>query len=419
MALANFPTLIFEVGFNTDPTTELYLHFDDVARGKWDTNTFAPDLTFTDISSKVHGFSTTRPSNRVAGPVLRFEAGSLSADLNNTDRALDPTSNPDVSPNRVVRVRATWAGMTYNIWRGGADSWLPGYIKGDSYASVTLDATDGFKDLGNNIRAAVAAVGTGELSGARIDRVLTSAGWPTADRIIDTGQTTLQSTILDGDALSELQLVSDSEIGSLYMDGAGHVVFRDRHANFNETRSNMSNGIFGDNLSTELPYYGIAPSFDDEQLINQALITRNGGTQQVSTDAASVSKNKIHGYEQSGLLMQTDTTASDYAKFIVYMSKDSEYRFDSLTINPLADPANLFPHVLGREIGDRITVRRRPPGGGSMIERDVLIVGINHDVDCRVGTWMTSWQLQSVAKQSFMVFDHATLGKWDSNAFAY
>ena len=438
------PTLLFDVGFNTSPTTGLYLHLDDTARGHFDVNTFAPDVFFTDISAKVHGFSTSRTSNRVAGPVLRFEAGSLSADLNNTDRSLDPsvgqtvpiyadgytggyvTGSPvtggvtAVTPMRAVRVRATWAGVTYPLWRGFADSWLPGYIKGDTYSSVALTATDGFKVLGNRSRPAGTPVGGGELSGARINRVLDSASWPAADRVINAGQTTLQTTTLEGDALSETQLVSDTEIGAFYIDGQGRATYRDRYAMFRDARSNTTQAVFGDNLAGgEFAYVDIQPSNDDEQMKNEALITRAGGVQQISQDATSINQYLYHDHEASDLLMQADSVAKDYGNYIVYMSKDPEYRFDTLTINPLADPADLFPQILGREIGDRVTVRRRPPGGGSVIERDVFIVGINHDVDFRAGTWMTSWQLQSATRFAFLTLDHPTLGKLDQNALAF
>jgi hypothetical protein len=307
------------------------------------------------------------------------------------------------------------------VWRGFADSWLPGYIKGDAYSSVALTATDGFKVLGNNTRPTGTPVGVGELSGARINRVLDSASWPATDRVIDAGQSTLQATTLEGDALSEAQLVSDTEVGAFYVDGQGRATFRDRYAIYRDARSNTSQAIFGDDApGVELRYVDIQPSFDDEQLVNQALITRaNSSNQQVSQDSASINQYMYHTHEASDLLMQADTVAHDYGNYIVYMSKDPEYRFDPLAINPLADPTNLFPQALGRRMGDRITVRRRPPGGGSVIERDVFIAGINHDVDFRAGTWMTSWQLQSATRFAFLTFDHPTLGKLDSNAMAF
>src|SRR5262245_49681091 len=248
------PTLIFEVGFTTDPSTAMYLHLNDAARGKLDTNTLAPDNVFTDVSAYVHEFSTQRTSNRVAGPVLRYEAGSLSAQLNNTDRRFDPTnlSGPYVSagvsqvtPMRVVQVRATYAGVTYNVWRGNADSWLPGYFKGDTYSNVDLEATDGFKILGNFNRPPVAGVGANELTGARVSRVLDSASWPTADRVIGAGNTTLQYTTMEGEALSALQLVSDTEVGEFYIAAAGRATFRGRLQIQTDIRSNTSQATFG------------------------------------------------------------------------------------------------------------------------------------------------------------------------------
>jgi hypothetical protein len=37
--------------------------------------------------------------------------------------------------------------------------------------------------------------------------------------------------------------------------------------------------------------------------------------------------------------------------------------------------------MLGRDFGDRITVKRRPPGGGSAIVRDCFVRGIEHQSD--------------------------------------
>lgn len=427
--MAQLPTLIFEVGFTAGPSTGLSLHLGDSARGILDTNTLAAADVLQDVAAYVHEFSTARTSNRVAGPVLRYEAGTLTAQLNNTDRRFDPTNlaGPyvaggvtQVTPMRIIQVRAAWAGTGYSVWRGFADSWLPGYIKGDAYSSVALTATDGFKVLGAYNRPPVAAAGTGELTGARVSRILDSAAWPVPDRVIDTGQTTFQSTTLEGDALAELQLVSDTEIGEVYLDSAGRVTFRDRWAVLTETRSNTSQATFGDDIpGGELPYFEIEPSYDDEQMVNLARITRVGGTEQLAQDATSQQNYLTHAYERSDLLMQSDSVAADHANGIVYLSKDPEYRFEALTINPLTDPDDLFPQVLGREIGDRITVRRRPPGGGATIEREVLIRGINHDVDFRQGTWMTTWQLQAASKASFFVLNHATLGKLNNNALAF
>lgn len=422
--MVSVPTLIFEVGFTTDPTTSIYLHLDDTARGLLGTNTLAPDDIFSEITSFVHEVQTQRTSSRLAGPVLRYEAGQLSAGLDNTDRRFDPTntSGPYVSggvsqvaPMRRVRLRATWNGSTYNVWRGFADEWLPAYFKGDKYAGTSLTATDGFKVLQNYDRAAVGAVGSGEDAGARISRILDSVSWPTGDRVTDVGDTNLQSTTLEGEGLTELLTVAETEIGEFYIDEAGRAFFRNRNGVNEDTRSNTSQATFGDGAG-ELPYFDIVPAYDADQLVNHARITRVGGTEQMAEDATSRSQYLTHTHSASDLFMQTDVDALDYGRYIVAQAKDPEYRFESLVINPLRDPVNLFPQVLGRQMGDRITVKRRPPGGGT-IDKDVFIRGISHDI--KPDSWLTTWQLQSASRTAFLVLDHATLGKLDQNALAY
>lgn len=422
--MATFPAVIVEIGFSAGADTGTSLTFDDVARGLFDTGTFAADVLWTDVTAYVLGFSTNRGSSRTQGPALQYDAGTASITLDNSDRRFDPTnlSGPYVSggatqvtPMRAMRIRATWAGSTYDIWRGTADSWQIDY-RPPNYSSVVVSGTDAFKVLAAYDRAAGGSVGAGETSGVRVGRILDSVVWSASDRIVDVGETTLQATTLDGNALSELQLVADTEIGELYIDGAGRVVFRGRHGIAEDARSNTSQATFGDGAG-ELPYADVTPDYDDTSLANYALITRVGGTEQTASDTTSRTTYLTHTYTRSDLIMQTDTEALSYAGYIVYVGKDPEFRFSELLVKPLRDSTNLFPQVLGREIGDRVTVKRRPPGGGSAISRDVFIRGIAHTVT--PDTWQTQYQLQSATRYSFLVLDSANLGTFDSNALGY
>lgn len=425
--IVKFPTVIFEVGFTAGATTSNYLHLDDTARGILDTNTLAPDSVLVDVGADLMSLTTTRGSNRVEDPVVRYEAGTCTAVLRDLERDYDPNNlaGPyvaagvtQVTPMRVIQIRATYNSTTYGVWRGFADSWIHTYGK-PNYAAATVTATDGFKVLAAKERAAVAGVGAGEDSGARVGRILNSANWSTSDRMISTGDTTLQATILADNVLAELQLVADTEIGELYMDEAGRVFFRNRQAVVEDTRSNTSQATFGDGGGSELPYEDITPSYDDDQLFNEIRISRAGGSEQTSSDSTSIQQYLTHTHERSDLLMQTDPAAADYAGYVLHQSKDPEYRFEQLVINPRRDPDNLFPQVLTRRIGDRITVKRRPPGGGSVISRDVLIRGIQHEVDFQAPSWRTRWTLQSATRLSFLILDNATLGQLDNNALGF
>ena len=104
---------------------------------------------------------------------------------------------------------------------------------------------------------------------------------------------------------------------------------------------------------------------------------------------------------------------------MLYVSLTEENRFDSITLTPLRDP-RLWPQVLGREIGDRITITRTPPGVAP-VTKDVFIRGITHTVDASSNTWQTTWDLQSASRYTgFFILDDATLGKLGSgNKLAY
>ena len=419
--MVTMPTLIVEIGFTAGPGTEDHLHLGDESRGVIGTNTLAPDEVLTDISQWVRGISTKRGSTRVQGPIVRYEAGTSATLLRNDDRRFDPTNlnGPYVSagltqvePMRVVRHRATWDGETYSLWRGFADDWQIGYNKALTYSEVTLTATDGFKVLAAVDREASSPVGLGENVTARVGRILDSADWPASDRMIADSNSTVHETTLEGNALDELLLVSDTEIGAVFVDGAGRIVFKNRRANMEDATAGTSQATFGDNGGSELPIDGLSIEYDDTTIFNDIRVTAVGGTAQTATDSTSQARYLRHTYERSDVLLLSDGAASNYAQFVLAIAKDPELRFTQLQINPLRDPDALFPHVLAREIGDRITIKLRPPGGGDVISRDVFIRGVSHDVTAE--TWLTTWGLQSASPWKFLTLDHSTLGVIES-----
>lgn len=419
------PTVTVEIGFSS-PSTEAYLHLDDEARGKLDTAELAPDDLWVDVTDRVSSLTTRRGATRTAGPNVRYEAGTCTVVLRNEDRALDPTNldGPyvaggvtQVEPMRKVRIRATWDDVTYSLFWGYADGWqvtYPGLNKSD----VILTATDAMKVFAAWDRDESASAGAGETTGARIDRILDAADWPDADRIIATGDSTVQATTLANNTLTELLLTADSEMGELYIDAEGRVVFRNRHALVEDTRSNTSQGTFGDE-DPELRYVDAPLDYDSDSIYNLISIARDGGTAQVVEDAASRTAYLTRSYQRHDLILETDAECLSYAELLLYQGKDPELRFAEMTLRPRRDGDSLFPHAFGRKLGDRITVLRRPPGGGDPIERDCLIRGIEHSMSAGCTRWDTKFVLQSATRFTFFILDHADLGVLDENALSY
>jgi hypothetical protein len=310
--------------------------------------------------------------------------------------------------------------FTFPIFRGFIDQWDISWTA-DVDSEVSVPCTDGFKVMGSIDRVALGApVGAGELSGARITRILNSIGWPIGERVIGTGGSTVQGTTLADNGLTELFLVSDSELGEFYMDASGLATFRSRSALFSDTRSVNVQADFGDGGTGagELPYHDVVISYDDVQLYNDAHIARTGGTSQTWQDADSITEYLTHTFERTDLVLQSDAESLSYAQWIVYISKDPELRFDQLVIRPQKQEDDLFPQVLDREIGDRIKITRRPPGGGSPVVREVFVRGLELNIEQYF--WEITYNLQSATKVgSFLTLGHPILGKIGLNGLRF
>lgn len=426
------PTLLAEVAFRTGASTGTLLHLDDPTRGRLNTGTLGEDTdeepVWTEVAPWFRSGSITRASSRVESPIVSYETGTCSAVLDNSDRRFDPSnlSGPYVSGGvsqvtamRAIRLRAEWAGVVYELFRGTADDWDVIWMDPD-YSETTLTGSDAFKVLSGIDRPAVPAIGAGDTTGARINRVLDSVGWPAADREVATGDSTVQETTLVSDPLAELQLTAANEIGELYVDGGGRVVFRNRNALLQDTRSGTSQATFGDGDGAELPYTGLTVSSDGTTFYSQVRALRGGegAVEQMVEDGAAQALFYLRTYRPSELILETDADVLAYAQWLLHVSRDPELRFTEIEIDPRLDPAALYPQVLGRQIGDRITIIRRPPGGGDPIQRDVFIRSVSHEI--AQGSWKTKWALQSATKYgSFLTLDNSTLGVLNNNALAY
>lgn len=424
------PQVVVDVGF-ASPTVGNVFTIADPVRGKIGSVPIGSDGVWTDISRWVRSWSMRRGATRADTPLVRYDAGTATIVLHDPDRRFDPENlaGPyvvdgwsQVEPMRRVRIRAVWDGETYPIFDGFADDWQPDY-QGNTWTYVTLTATDAIKVFVANDRVPVdPPVGAGEDAGARMTRILDAAGWPTADRSISVGNSTLQATDLDGNQLAEMQLVQDSEMGHLFVDAAGRVVFRNRHAMFTSPRSAASQATFGDGgygVTGELPYADVIPSSSDEGMANTITVTREGGIEQTVVDAAARARYLTKTFTKSGLLLETDDEALEYAQAVRFQFANPGRRFSRIAFrnpSPQAEAA-VWPAVLDREFGDRLTVIRRPPGGGAPINRDVFVRGVEHTSDGNV--WTSAFVLQPASRYAFFTIADPILGVIGSNAIAY
>lgn len=211
-----------------------------------------------------------------------------------------------------------------------------------------------------------------ELSGARIGRILDLIGY-TGPRAIDTGV----SEIVEGgfslrenkSALAHIQDVADSELGYVFVAGDGTFTYHDGAHRSTSARSTTSQATFSDD-GTGIAYRELLiSSVEKDRVANYVTVTggAQGAEPQLAEDTAS--QDPDTGYGTRSLARQTlladDADALAQAQAIVAAYANPVTRFDSITVRDDGLPGNgsdaWSQAVLGREIGDLITIRTTPP----------------------------------------------------------
>lgn len=330
-------------------------------------------ISFTDITSRVTGLSLSRGKNR---DLDRFNAGTLSVTVNNEDRAFDPlyTSSPfygDIVPRRDVRVLANGTAVQYV---GKILDWNFDF-EPNGRQSASLEAADGFTFLAQQELTPGTAVA--ELTGARVEAVLSqpSVDWPVADRVIDAGNSDLGADVFDGNVLSYLQKVEQSEGGLLFIDKSGRVAFVDRLTT--PTVDNVT--VFADDGSG-IPFAPAALDYGTEQLYNSITVTSPGSTA-VANGALSQTRYGIAELTVDTLIDDADEVQG-LADLLLSRFSEPQLRFQAIRVDVDKISAPQRAEVFALEIGDVAQVKLTPgnPPVGAKVERYGQIIQIAHDV---------------------------------------
>jgi hypothetical protein len=216
-------------------------------------------------------------------------------------------------------------------------------------------------------------------SGSHINAILDAIGWPTgAAREIDPGASTIGAVTPQGNALDWLlQIAEDSELGLFAFDNQGVMQFHDRHRL--QLDHVTSEGTFGDDPADQMSYTDLQIRNDDADLWTTVKVTREGGSTSVATDAGAATTYGPRTLDRSGLLVSTDAETLDQANFLLARYKAPYPRVETLTVIPANDTSRNTT-CLGLDCHhDRITIKRRPPGGGPVFSVDAHVEGLQID----------------------------------------
>lgn len=376
-----------------------------------------------DVSNIALQISIRRGRNRILN---KFEAGLATVVLadNNGDWSPQNVSSPyygKLLPLRKIRIWADYDDGSgtdrYYLYSGYITSYNSTYGLGvEDTSKITLQCVDGFRLLNGIGISTVAGAGSPQLSGARIETLLDVVSWPTSQRAIDAGNSTMQADpgTADRDLLNALQLVESSEFGGFFISAEGDATFLSRDTV--SKKADETPVVFADDGSG-LTYQQIEFANDDTLLVNDVTVTRLNGTSQNVFDQTSIDTYFLHSGKRDGILVQTDTESLDQAKTLLVARKDTTDRIDSMTIN-VNDPTSPAKIVAGLnlEIFDLVNVTKTVPGG-STITKELFVQGVQHDITNN--TFTTKILTAEPLIQAFILDSTTSQGRLDSGILSY
>ena len=373
-----------------------------------------------DVSNITLRIQTKRGRNRILN---KFEAGSATIVLRDDNGDFSPTnvSSPyygKLVPLRKIRIWAdyqdeiTLITTRYFIFSGYITSYDTNFVRGfEDTSTVTLQCVDGFRLFNNIAISTVAGTSAGQLSGARINALLDVADYPTSQRAIDDGNSTMQADPATSRSLLEaIQTVEQSEFGGFFFQKTGTATFYSR-----DTISKAADATpyeFSDD-GTKIGYAQIDFAYDDQLIVNDVVVQRLGGVAQQVQDADSINTYFIHSGQRTGILVQTDIEANDQAVMLLNTRKNATTRIDSMTLNLFDTNAAANDRInaaLQMEIFSLLNISKLMPGG-STVTRELFCQGISHEITPR--SWNTVVFTSEPLIQAF-ILDSTTQGTLDN-----
>ena len=405
------PVINAIINFSTGPSFAQAMIID---QGIFGTNVLADAASvIVDVSSQVNRIETNRGRTALSDA---FQTGSLTLRIVDQNGDFNPQNVTGpyaglLTPMKKVQISATFNSVTYPIFSGFITSYVTTYPgeSGEDVAITTIQAVDAFRLAQLAQISTVTGAIAGDLAGTRINEILDEISWPTSQRDIDAGLTTMQADPgTNRTALQALTTVSTSEYGALYVDANNSFIFQDRAVTVGSIGGTPT--VFADN-GTGIDYFDASWILNDTLIFNKATITRTGGTAQVALNQASIDKYFLHSYFQDNLLMQTDAVALDYAQAYVASRAETTIRCDAIVLDLYTPNYNTgVVAALDLDFFDPITIITTQPGG-SLLEKTLQIFGVRMNIT--PNSWKTTFTTLEPVIDGFIIgnVDYGVLGE--------
>jgi hypothetical protein len=309
-----------------------------------------------------------------------YEAGSATVRIYDQDGRFNPQNTSSdlfgqLTPLRKMRISASYLGTSYYLFSGYTTTYTYTYDQAEQVSYVDITAVDGFRLFNLANITTVTGQANGDDTGERIGKILDTVSFPNSMRTLDVGNSLCQADpATTRTALNAIINAEFSEQGAFYMDAEGQAIFKNR----NTVVASAGGTPIEFNQTGDIPYKNLAFAFDDKLIINQATITRIGGTAQFAEDAGSVATYFPHSVNYNDLVVQTDTDANNIARIYVATRSDTTIRIDSMTVD-LLDPAVPTDTMLAMDYFQNVDISNIQPDG-STITKNLQVQGLAWDI---------------------------------------
>lgn len=409
-------SLDISLDFSSGATFGIPLTLDDPVNGLLDHNILAQTSAtslIADLTSVARRISIRRGRNLTRDT---YEAGSATVRIYDPQGNFNPqnVNSPyygQLTPLRKLRISATYSGQTYYLFSGYTTDYVYSYDQGENVSYVDINAYDAFRLFNLAAVTTITGQADGQDTGTRIDKILDTVDFPTTMRAVSIGNSLTQA---DGGSsrtsLSALKNCEFSEQGAFYVDPEGDAIFKNR----SEVIGSAGNTPIAFNQTTGIPYKNVKFAFDDKLIVNQANITRLGGTTQVNIDVDSVATYFPHSITSSDLVVQTDADAANIAAIYVATRSETTIRIDEMTVD-LLDPNVPTDTLLGMDYFTNVLITNVQPDN-TTITKNLQIQGVAWDIT--PSTWIGTFSTQEPLVDGF-ILDSSYYGQLNDDILSY
>jgi len=339
------------------------------------------------------------------------QPGALSLTLENYTSQYDPDNSSNsyawsgysvLTKGMGVRVRATWSGTDYVIYRGYLEQ-LETDISLDPV--VVMQFTDALAKIGSYTVATISSAYAGDTTATRVGRILDAAGWSASLRSL-TGSRTMKSTTYGATALALSEEANNCEYGRFYADRQGNLTL----IPYESLLTTPYRFTLSDSRATgTIEYDSISTNPGAKYLVNSVTLVQDNSTSQTATNAGSVIR---YGTAQKSITapLSDNSVAATLAQ--IYADKNAlpatrvdHIEFDALGIS------TLWASLLQTDLGDNVNVERTTIDARNRTFTSIVEA---MNLDITPFSWRVGLDLSPSARTGLFILGTSTLGGSDT-----